>query len=94
MGLFKTKHIVIITIYISVWIIALPSTCGENENTNKTSLVYRNITSRDRSAAKFFSERLKGKLYFLLISIKATFYIRKVITKLLLTKLFLACNFI
>ncbi|KAL7020135.1 hypothetical protein ACKWTF_011385 [Chironomus riparius] len=59
MGLFKTKHIVIITIYISVWIIALPSTYGENENTNKTSLVYRNITSRDRSAAKFFSERLK-----------------------------------
>lgn len=73
MGLFKTKHVVIITIYISVWIIALPSTCGENENTNKTSLVYRNITSRDRSAAKFFSERLKGKLYFLLISIIATF---------------------
>ena len=74
MGLFKTKHIVIITIYISVWIIALPSiTSGENENNNKTSLVYRNITSRDRSAAKFFSERLKGKLLLNSIKVFACF---------------------
>lgn len=60
MELFKTKHIVIITFYIFTWISALPTTYGENEKINKTALVYRNITSRDRSSAKFISERLKG----------------------------------